>query len=129
MDELSGKPYYVSDIQDYFECILKKHETNANNPSIKIYVNKLEKRITIKLKRGYYPDLLTPESMKLFRSTKSKITKDKNNEILPHLEITEVVLIQCNILNKTYQQDLRVLYTFVPDKLFGQLLDISPQNF
>ena len=129
MNELSDKPYYVSDIQDYFECILKKHETNANNPSIKIYVNKLEKRIKIKLKRGYYPDLLTPESMKLLRSTKSTITKDKNNEILPHLEITEVVLIQCNILNKTYQQDLRVLYTFVPDKLFGQLLDISPQNF
>ena len=45
------------------------------------------------------------------------------------LPITEVVLIQCNILNKTYQQDLRVLHTFVPDKLFGQLLDISPQNF
>ena len=129
MNELSDKPYYVSDIQDYFECILKKHETNANNPSIKIYVNKLEKRITIKLKRGYYPDLFTPESMKLLRSTKSTITKDKNNEILPHLEITEAVLIQCNILNKTYQQDLRVLYTFVPDKLFGQLLDISPQNF
>ena len=84
MNELSGKPYYVSDIQDYFECILKKHETNANNPSIKIYVNKLVKRITIKLKRGYYPDLLTPETMKLLRSTKSKITKDKNNEILPH---------------------------------------------
>ena len=84
MNELSGKPYYVSDIQDYFECILKKHETNANNPSIKIYVNKLEKRITIKLKREYYPDLLTPETMKLLRSTKSKITKDKNNEILPH---------------------------------------------
>ena len=129
MNELSDRPYYVSDIQDYFECILRKHETNANNPSIKIYVNKLEKRITIKLKIGYYPDLLTPESMKLLRSTKSKITKDKNSEILPHLEITEVVLIQCNILNRTYQQDLRVLYTFVPDKLFGQLLDISPQNF
>ena len=129
MNKLSDRPYYVSDIQDYFECILRKHETNANNPSIKIYVNKLEKRITIKQKIGYYPDLLTPESMKLLRSTKSKITKDKNSEILPHLEITEVVLIQCNILNRTYQQDLRVLYTFVPDKLFGQLLDISPQNF
>ena len=129
MNELSDRPYYVSDIQDYFECILRKHETNANNPSMKIYVNKLEKRITIKLKIGYYPDLLTPQSMKLLRSTKSKITKDKNSEILPHLEITEVVSIQCNILNRTYQQDLRVLYTFVPDKLFGQLLDISPQNF
>ena len=92
MNELSGKPYYVSDIQDYFECILKKHETNANNPSIKIYVNKLEKRITIKLKRGYYPDLLTPETMKLLRSTKSKITKDKNSENVPHLEINDVVL-------------------------------------
>ena len=62
--------------------------------------------------------------MKLFGSTKSKITKDKNGENVPHLEITEVVLIHCNIVNNDYQQDSRVLYTFVPNKSFGQLLDI-----
>ena len=48
---------------------------------------------------------------------------------MPHLEITEVVLIHCNIVNNDYQQDSRALYTFVPNKTFGQLLDISPKNY
>ena len=68
------------------------------------------------------------ETMKLLGSTKINITKDKNVENAPHLEITELVLVHCNIVNNEYQQDLRVLYTFVPNKLFGQLLDISPKN-
>ena len=67
--------------------------------------------------------------MKLFGSIKSKITKDKNVENVHHLEITEVVLLHSNIVNNDYQQDSRVLYTFVPNKSFGQLLDISPKNF
>ena len=67
--------------------------------------------------------------MKLLGSTKSKITKDENGENLPHLEITEVILVHCNIINNDYQQDSRVLYTFVPNESFGQLLDISPNNF
>ena len=62
--------------------------------------------------------------MKLLGSTKSKITKDKN---LPHLEITEVILIHCNNVNNDYLQDSRVLYTFAPNKLFSQLLVISPK--
>ena len=66
--------------------------------------------------------------MILFGSTENKITKDKNGENLPHLEITEVVLVHCNIVNNDYQQDSRVLYTFVPNKSFGSLLDISPSN-
>ena len=70
-----------------------------------------------------------PETMKLFRSTKSKKNKDKNGENVPHLEITELVLVYCNIVNNDYQQDSRVFYTFVPNKSFGQLLDISPKNF
>ena len=61
-------------------------------------------------------------------STKNKITKDKNGENVPHLEITEVVLVHCNIVNNDYQQDSRVLYTFVPNKCFGSLLEISPTN-
>ena len=69
------------------------------------------------------------ETMKLLRSNKSKITKDKNGEYKPHLEITEVTLVHCNIVNNDYQQDSRVLYTFVPNKSFGQLLNISPKNF
>ena len=67
--------------------------------------------------------------MVLLGSTKSKITKDKNSESVHHLEIAEVVLIQCNIVNNTYQQNSRVIYTFVPNKSFGQLLDISPKKF
>ena len=67
--------------------------------------------------------------MKLLGSTKSKITKEKNGENMPHLEITEVFLIHYNIANKDYQQDSSFLYTFVPNKSFGLLLDISPENF
>ena len=66
--------------------------------------------------------------MKLLGSTENKITKDKNGENVPHLEITEVVLVHCNIVNNDYQQDSRVLYTFVPNKPFGSLLEISPKN-
>ena len=69
------------------------------------------------------------ETNKLLGSTKSKITKDENDEHLPDLEITEVVLIHCNIVNNDYQRDSRVLYTFIPNKSFGQLLDSSPKNF
>ena len=66
--------------------------------------------------------------MKLLGSTKNKITKDKNCENVPHLEITEVILVHCNIVNNDYQQDSRVLYTFIPNKPFGRLLEIFPTN-
>ena len=70
-----------------------------------------------------------PETMKLLGSTKSKINKDKNGENVPHLEITEVVLIlKCGIANNDYQKDSRVLHTFIPNKSFGVLLDISPKK-
>ena len=121
--------YSVSDIQGYFEYISKKHGEETVNPSIMIYVNKIENRITFKIKTGYYLELLTPETMKLFENTKSKLNKDKNGENVPHLEITEVVLVHCNIVNNNYQQNSRVFYTFVPNKSFDQLLDISPKNF
>ena len=68
------------------------------------------------------------ETMKLLGSTKNNITKDKNGENLPHLEITEVVLVHCNMVNNDYQQNSRVLYTFVPNKSFDSLLDIPPSN-
>ena len=90
-----------------------------------IYVNKIKKRTTSKIKTGYYLKLLIPEEMKLLGSTKIKITKDGNGESVPHLEITEVILAHCNIVNNDYQQDSGVLYTFVPNKTFGQLLDTA----
>ena len=66
--------------------------------------------------------------MKLLGSTKSKITKDKNGEDIPYLEIIEILLIHGNVVNNSYQQNSRILHTFVPNKSFGQLLDISPKN-
>ena len=95
--------YSISDIQDYFVYILKKHSENLDNPSIKIYINKTEKRSTFKTKTGYYLKLLTPETMKLLGSTESKITDDKNGEQVPHLEVAELLLAHCNIVNNNYQ--------------------------
>ena len=78
-----------------------------------------------KIKTGYYLKLLTPEKMKLLGSTENKITESgKNGENVSYLEITEVVLVHCDDANNYYQEDSRVLYTFVPNNLFGQLLDI-----
>ena len=137
--ELPDGSYSVPDVQDYFEYILKKRNENIDNPSIRIYVNKIENRVTFKIKLGYYLELLIPEAMKLLGSTKNKVTKDKKGE---NLEITEVVLVHCNIVNNDYQQDSRVfifvpnkpfgdsrVFIFVPNKPFGQLLEISPTNF
>ena len=118
----------VSDIQDYFKYIMIKHGENTDKPSIQIYIDKIENRITFKIKDGYSLELLTKETMKLLGGTENKITKDKNGENVPDLEIKEVVLVHCNIVNNDYQQDSRVLYTFVPNKPCGSLLNISPAN-
>ena len=138
--KLPDGSYSVSDIQDYFEYILKKHSESVDNPSIRMYVNRIENRITFKIKSGYYLELLTLETMKLLRSTENKITKDKNCENVPHLDIVELVLVHWNLVNNDYQQvhwnlvnndyqqDSRILYTFVPNKTFGSLLEISPTN-
>ena len=85
--------------------------------------------VTFKIKTGYYLELLTSETIKLLGSTISKIAKDKNGENVPQLEITEVVLAHWNIVNNNYQHYSRILYTFVPNNSFGQLLDISLKNF
>ena len=76
----------------------------------------------------YEPEPLTTEAMKLLASSENKITKNKNDENAPHLEITEVVLIHSNIVNNAYQQDSRVLYTFCPNKPFRNLLEISTKK-
>ena len=81
--------YSVSDIQDYFKYIIKKHEKVTGNPPIRIYVNQMEKRITFRIKTVYYLEPLTPETIKLLGSTKNKITKDENGG---NLEITIVIL-------------------------------------
>ena len=126
--QLPDGSYSVLDIQDYFEYILKKQGENIDKPSVQIYVNKTENRVTFKTKNGYSLELLTPETMKLLGRTENKIVEDKSGENVPHLEITEVVLVHCNIVNNDYRQDSRVLYTFVPNKPFGSLLEIYPKN-
>ena len=78
--ELPDGSYFLSDIQDYFEYILKKHGENTDKPSVQIYVNKIEIRVTVKIKNGYSLEPLTPETMKLLGNTENKITKDKNGE-------------------------------------------------
>ena len=122
--ELPDGSYSISDTQEYFEYILKKHSESVDNSPIRIYANRIENRITFKIKSGYYLELLTPETTKLLGSAESKITEDKNGEN----EVAELVLVHCNLVNNDYQQDSRILYTFVPNKTFGSLLEISPTN-
>ena len=95
---------------------------------MRIYINKIENRTAFKIKTGYYLKILTPETMKLLKNTKSNIDKNEKGKNKLNLEVTEIVLAHCNIANNDYQQDWRVLYTFVPNKSFGQLLDISSKN-
>ena len=101
----------------------------TDNPLIRIYVNKIETKITFKIKTRHYLQLLTLETTKLLGSTKNETIKNENGKNFLHVELTEVVLVRCNIFNNDYQHDSRVLYTFVPNKSFGQLLDISSKNF
>ena len=122
--------YSILDIQNYIKHIPKKHETLTDNLPIRIFANKIENRITFKIKTGYYLQLLTSEKIKLLGNVKSKKTKNKNGANVVHLEINKVVLVDCNIVNKDYQQDSKILYfdTFVPNKYFGHLFDISQKN-
>ena len=100
--ELPDGLYFVSNIQDYFEYILKKHGENTDKPSVQIYVNKIENRVTFKIKNGYSLEPLTPETMKLLGGTKNRITKDKNGENVPHLEIFKALKYgsQIKIVNR-----------------------------
>ena len=101
----------------------------TDNPSIKIYSNKIKNRIVFKIKNGYKLELLTPETMKLLGSTKNVVDKDKNSENVPKLESVEVVLVHCNLVKDDYQHASKLLFSFVPNKQFRQLLNISPHVF
>ena len=78
--DLPDESYSISEIQDYFEYIIKKHESIANNPPVQIYVNKIENRIVFKIKTGYKLELLSPETIKLSGSTKKDVDQDKDGE-------------------------------------------------
>ena len=83
--------YCITDIQDYFEFIIKKHENLTDNPPVQIYLNKIKNIIVFKIKTGYKLEFLTPDTMKLLGSTKNDVGKDKNGETVPKLESVEVV--------------------------------------
>ena len=99
--------YYLMDhilYQDYFEYIIKKHEILTYNSPVRIYLYKFENRITFNVKTVYYLGLLTPKTMKLLKSSYKKITKEKNCENIPYLEMAEKKLVHCNITDNDYQQ-------------------------
>ena len=100
----------------------------TENPPVQIYVNKIKNRIVSKIKTGWQLELLTLETMKLLGSTKKDVDKDKNGENVPKLKSVEVVLVHCNLVKNDYQHTLKVLFTFAPNKKFGQLINISPHS-
>ena len=118
----------ILEIQDYIEYIIKKHEIIGENVPILIYANTVNNRIVFKIKSGYKLELLSKETMKLLGSTNDIIDSDKNSENVPRLENVEVVLVHCNLVNNSYQQHSRILFTFVPTKQYGQLISISPHS-
>ena len=101
----------------------------TDNSPVQIYANKINNRIVFKIKNVYKLELLTPETMKLLGSTKKIVDKDENNENVPNLESVEVVLVYCNLVKNDHQHASKVLFSFVPNKQFGQLLNISPHVF
>ena len=126
--DLPDGSYSIADIQDYFEFIIKKHETLTKNPPVQVYPNKIKKRTVFKIKNGYKLELLAFETMKLLGSTKKDVGKDKDGEIVPKLQSLEVVLVHCNLVTNYYQHESKVLFSFVANKQFGQLINISPSS-
>ena len=101
----------------------------TDNSPVNINANKNKNRIVFKIKNGYKLELLTPETMKLLGNTKKVVDKDENSENGPKLECVEVVLVHCNLVKNDYQHSSKVLFTFVPNKQFGKLLNISLHVF
>ena len=116
--DLPDGSYNISELQDYI----------GENAPILIYANTINNRIVFKIKNGYKLELLSKETMKLLGSTKDTTDADKNSENVPKLENDEVVLVHCNLVNNSYQQTSRVLFTFVPTQKYGQLISISPKS-
>ena len=100
----------------------------TENPPVQIYPNKIKNRIVFKIKTGYKLELLTPKTMRLLGSTKKDVDAGKNSENVPKLEFVEVVLVYCNLVKNDYQHTSKVLLSFVPNKQFGQLINISPHS-
>ena len=124
---MSDGSYSIAALQNYFEYIIKKHETIAEVSPVLIYVNETNNRIVFKIKSGYKLELLSKETMKLLGSSVDIIDSEKNSELVPKLESVDLVLVHCNLVNNSYQQASKVLFTFVPNKKYGQLITVSPE--
>ena len=108
--------------------IIKKHKTIAVNPPVQIYVNKIKNRIVFKIKTGYKLGLLSEETMQLLGISKKDIDQNKSSETVPKLGTAEVVLVHCHLVNHNYQQASKLLFTFLPNKQFGQLIVITTHS-
>ena len=125
--DLPDGSYSITDIQSYFEFIIKKHKTLTENAPVQIYPNKIKNRIVFKINTEYKLEL-SLETMKLLGSTKKDVDQDKDGEDVTKRESIEIVLVHCNLVNNNYQQTSKVLFTFVPNKKIGQLINISPHS-
>ena len=128
MFDVPDGSYAIAALQNYFEYIIKKHETITDVSPVLIYVNEINNRIVFKIKSGYKLELLSKETVKLLGSSSDSIDGDKNSELVPKLESVDLVLVHCNVVNNSYQQASKVLFTFVPNKKYGQLITISPET-
>ena len=126
--DVSDVSYSIAALQNYFEYIIKKHETIVDVSPVLIYVNEISNRIVFKIKPGYKLELLSKETIKLLGSTTNSIDKDKNSELVLKLESVDLVLVHCNVVNNSYQQTSKVLFTFVSNKKYGQLITVSPHS-
>ena len=108
--------YSIAALQNYFEYIIKKHETIAEVSPVLIYVNEINNRIVFKIKSGYKLELLSKETMRLLGSSVDIIDSDKNSELVAKLGSVDLILVHCNLVNNSYQQSSKVLFTFVPNK-------------
>ena len=108
--------------------IIKKHKTLTKIPLIFVYINKIDNRLLFKIKHGYTLELQTPEKMKLFGNIKQLINKAKTEEKVANLEVDDVVIVQCSLVNNQYQQKSELLYTFTPNRYYPYLLNVEPSN-
>ena len=116
--------YSIAALQNYFEYIIKKHETIDKVSPVLIYVNEINNRIVFKIKSGYKLELLSKETMRLLGSSSDTTDDNKNSVLVPKLESVDLVLVQCNVVNNNYQQASKILFTFIPNKKCGQLITV-----
>ena len=107
---------------------LKKHETLTTIPPIHVHINRINNRLVFKIEDGFKLEVQTIETMKLFGSTKKLIDKTKNEEKVSNLEVGEVVLAQCNLVDNQYQKKFKVLYSFTPNKCYAYLLNVKQND-